>query len=206
MLWTVGLRAFQLLFEIVLADVSSLRNRVLFSYIPGLPYIINTWISGNVTSTVLANSSWEWGIGMWAIIIPVTTIPIFVSLFLVTRKAKRQGKLDNIQSIYTGKTLKEKVIIFFWQFDLVGIILISGFLCLLLIPLTIAGGVAARWRGGDIISMLVIGFVCIPAFVIWESKFAKYPCIPFHLLKNRVILACLVIALLFNACWYLQGG
>ncbi|KAI9301001.1 major facilitator superfamily transporter, partial [Cunninghamella echinulata] len=205
-LWTVGLRAFQLLFEIVLADVSSLRNRVLFSYIPGLPYIINTWISGNVTSTVLANSSWEWGIGMWAIIIPVTTIPIFVSLFLVTRKAKRQGKLDNIQSIYTGKTLKEKAILFFWQFDLVGIILISGFLCLLLIPLTIAGGVAARWRGGDIISMLVIGFVCIPAFVIWESKFAKYPCIPFHLLKNRVILACLIIALLFNACWYLQGG
>lgn len=57
----MGLRAFQLLFEIVLADVSSLRNRVVFSFIPGLPTLINTWVAGDVTSTILANSSWGWG-------------------------------------------------------------------------------------------------------------------------------------------------
>ncbi|KAI9300231.1 hypothetical protein BJ944DRAFT_140305, partial [Cunninghamella echinulata] len=63
----------------------------------------------------------------------------------------------------------------------------------------------SRWAHADVISMLVIGFLCIPAFVIWEMKFAKYPCLPFHLLNNRVILACIFMCILSNACWYLQG-
>ncbi|CAO3639896.1 unnamed protein product [Cunninghamella echinulata] len=204
-LWVIGLRGFQLLFQIILADVSSLRNRVLFSYIPSLPYLINAWITGHLTSTILTKSSWEWGIAMWAIIIPVVTIPIYTSLFLANRKAKKLGKLENIESIYTGKNIKENIVILFWRLDCVGILLITAILFLLLIPLTIAGGVASRWGDADIISMLVIGFMCVPAFMIWESKYAKYHCIPFHLLKNRVILAGILIGTLFSACWYLQG-
>ncbi|CAO3639880.1 unnamed protein product [Cunninghamella echinulata] len=204
-LWVMGLRGFQLLFQIILADVSSLRNRVLFSYIPSLPYLINAWITGPVTSTILTKASWEWGIAMWAIIIPVVTVPIYISLFLANRKAKKQGKLENIKSIYTGKNIKENIVILFWRLDCVGILLITAILFLLLIPLTIAGGVASRWGDADIISMLVIGFMCVPAFMIWESKYAKYHCIPFHLLKNRVVLASLLIGMLFSACWYLQG-
>lgn len=50
-----------LLFEVLIADLSSVRNRVLISYIPALPFLINAWISGNVTSAILANSTWHWG-------------------------------------------------------------------------------------------------------------------------------------------------
>jgi MFS transporter, SIT family, siderophore-iron:H+ symporter len=60
-LWQLGLTGFQLLFEVLIADLSSTRNRVLMSYIPALPFLINAWISGNVTSAILANSTWEWG-------------------------------------------------------------------------------------------------------------------------------------------------
>jgi SIT family siderophore-iron:H+ symporter-like MFS transporter len=60
-LWQLGLTGFQLLFEVLIADLSSTRNRVLMSYIPALPFLINAWISGNVTAAILANSTWQWG-------------------------------------------------------------------------------------------------------------------------------------------------
>ncbi|KAI9302418.1 MFS transporter [Cunninghamella echinulata] len=204
-LWIMGLRGFQLLFEILLADISSLRNRVIFSYITGVPVLINIWISGSVTSAILTGSTWKWGIGVWAIIIPAVTLPIYFSLFMANRQAKKQGKLEKVHSVFTGKSHWENMIILFWQFDLVGVILIAAILCLLLLPLTIAGGTSSRWAHADVISMLVIGFLCIPAFVIWEMKFAKYPCLPFHLLNNRVVLTCFFIGIISNACWMLQG-
>ena len=48
--------------------------------------------------------------------------------------------------------------------------------------------------------MLVIGFVlCLPGFIFWEVKVARHPIIPFILLKNRTIIAGLVIAMILNA-------
>ncbi|KAI8070829.1 ferrichrome-type siderophore transporter [Gongronella butleri] len=204
-IYQLGMTGFQLLFEVLIADLSSLRNRVLFSYLPAIPFLINAWVSGNVTSEVMANSTWEWGVAMWAIIIPVTCIPIYVGLFMANRRAKKAGKYDNIPSIYSGATLMENLSILFWQLDIIGVILLAAVLCLLLIPLTLAGGVSSSWHQPDIIAMLVIGFVCIPIFVFWELKFAKHPCIPFRLLKDRGVIACLVVALMLNTCWYLQG-
>ncbi|OZJ05133.1 hypothetical protein BZG36_01348 [Bifiguratus adelaidae] len=58
-LWQLGLTGFQLLFEVLIADVSTLRNRAILSYVPALPFIINIWISGNVTNAILANSTWR---------------------------------------------------------------------------------------------------------------------------------------------------
>lgn len=74
------------------------------------------------------------------------------------------------------------------------------------------------------IATLVVGFVvALPGFVIWEWKFAKHPLVPFKLLKQRTILAGLVIAAMlksvyctsfmsdsltqqiFSCAWYLQG-
>lgn len=54
-----------LLFEVLVADFSSMRARVFLSYVPALPFIVNTWISGTVTAAVLKVSTWRWGIGMW---------------------------------------------------------------------------------------------------------------------------------------------
>ena len=39
-----------------------------------IPFIINTWISGNVTAAV--GTRWKWGIGMWAFILPLSCIPL----------------------------------------------------------------------------------------------------------------------------------
>jgi SIT family siderophore-iron:H+ symporter-like MFS transporter len=65
-----------------------------------------------------------------------------------------------------------------------------------------AGGEQQQWKTSKVIATLVIGFVvALPAFIIWEKKVARHPVIPFHLLKERTILAGLTMAVMLN-CRY----
>lgn len=78
-------------------------------------------------------------------------------------------------------------------------------LALILLPFTLAGGVNSKWGEAHNIAMLVIGVVvALPAFIVWELKFARVPCFPFHLMKTRTVLGCLGIAFWLNCCWYMQ--
>ncbi|PWY85053.1 MFS general substrate transporter [Aspergillus heteromorphus CBS 117.55] len=203
-LYQIGYTAIILLVEVLVADVTSLRSRLLFSYIPALPFIINTWISGDVTGAVLRVTTWRWGVGMFTIIYPVCTLPLLATLCIVHRRAKRNGALDNIRSSYrtlgAWKLTKE----LFWYLDVIGIILLIAFLGLVLVPFTIAGGLSSQWKKAKIIAPLVIGLCCIPAWVIWE-RFCKHPMVPFKLLKDRAVWGALGIALMLNTAWTLQG-
>jgi SIT family siderophore-iron:H+ symporter-like MFS transporter len=57
-LYQTGYTCVLLLVEVIIADITSLRARLFFSFIPTLPFLINTWISGNITSAVLGTASW----------------------------------------------------------------------------------------------------------------------------------------------------
>lgn len=71
-LYQIGYTMIILLIEVIIADLTSLRSRLFFSFVPALPFVINTWVSGNVAASVLAATTWRWGVGMWAIIYPGT--------------------------------------------------------------------------------------------------------------------------------------
>lgn len=53
-LYQLGYTGLMLLIEVLVADTTTLRNRLLGSIWPATPFVINTWISGNVTSAVAA--------------------------------------------------------------------------------------------------------------------------------------------------------
>jgi MFS transporter, SIT family, siderophore-iron:H+ symporter len=203
-LYQVGYTSILLLVEVIIADITSLRARLFFSFVPALPFIINTWVSGNITSEVLAHSTWQWGIGMWAIIYPVCALPLIISLWLAGHKAHKSGELDKYTTSYQSLGFFGLSKSLFWQLDLIGITLLIAVFALVLIPLTIAGGVVQSWRTAHIIAPLVIGIVCIPFFIVWELK-APHPLVPFHLLKDRAVWGALGIAVMLNFCWYLQG-
>lgn len=168
-----------LLVEIIIADTTSLRSRVFFSYIPALPFLVNPWVSGDVVAVVLRDLGWRWGFGMFCILYPVCTLPLIVTLWWITRKARKSGDLMAIKSprqLYGGWKLAKAL---FWQLDFIGIILTSIMLGFILTPLTIAGGISARWSKVEIILPLVIGLVAIPVWIWWEKK-APHPMIPFR--------------------------
>ena len=72
-LYQIGYTMVILLIEVIIADLTSLRSRLFFSFVPALPFVINTWVSGNIATAVLGATTWRWGVGMWAIIYPGTS-------------------------------------------------------------------------------------------------------------------------------------
>ena len=203
-LYQIGYTMVILLLEVIIGDITSTRARLLFSYVPALPFIINTWVSGNIASAVLAKTTWKWGIGMWCIIYPVCAMPLIISLLVVGRRAKRAGAVDKYKTPFAMLGWKQFTTQLFWQLDMVGIILVIATFALILVPLTLAGGFTEQWRTAHIIAPLVVGVCCIPGFVLWEL-WAPHPLVPFRLMKDRAVWGPMGIAVLLNFTWYMQG-
>lgn len=203
-IYTVGYTMVVLLVEVIIADITSTRARLFFSYVPATPFIINTWVSGNITSAVLNATTWRWGFGMWAIIYPVCTLPLIGQLYIVSRRAKRQGLLDNYLSSFQLLGARNFFLELFWLLDVVGIILLAAMFALILVPMTLAGGISGEWGTAHIIAPLVIGILCVPAFIVWELR-APHPLIPFKLMKDRSVWSPVAIAILLNFSWTMQG-
>ncbi|KAJ5896786.1 Major facilitator superfamily domain general substrate transporter [Penicillium subrubescens] len=203
-IYQIGYTCIMLLVEVLIADITSTRSRLLFSYIPALPFIINTWISGNLTTAVLKVTSWKWGIGMFAIIYPVCALPLITVLFIVRRRARASGQLESYKSsmeLIGGRRLAMEL---FWHLDVIGITLLIAMLACILVPFTLAGGVTAQWKTAKVIAPLVIGILLIPVWAYWE-KTCKHPMLPFRRLKDRGVWGALGIAVMLNTAWYLQG-
>ncbi|KAM0345592.1 hypothetical protein ACHAPU_006245 [Fusarium lateritium] len=203
-IYQIGYTMIILLVEVIIGDITSVRSRLFFSYIPALPFIINTWVSGDITAAVLGVTTWRWGIGMWCIIYPVCALPLIISLVVVGRRAKKQGHLVGYRSSFQQLGLKSFTVELFWLLDIIGVILLIACFALLLVPLTIAGGFESKWSDPQVIAPLVIGFVCIPVFVIWELR-APHPLVPFHHMKDRSVWAPMGIACMLNFAWTMQG-
>ncbi|KAK1921029.1 putative Siderochrome-iron uptake transporter [Papiliotrema laurentii] len=205
-LYQFGYTGIQLLVEVVIGDTTSLRNRLFFSYIPAMPFLLNAWVSGYIFEAVMETTTWRWGVGMWIIIFPVCCLPLFGSLFHAEVRAKRKGYLDGIPSPF--KSLGNLALWkdFFWQIDVIGLVLLCGAFITVLLPFTLAGGAESIWKTARVIAPLVVGLVVLfPAFILWEMKFARHPAIPFRVLKDRQIIAGITIACLLNTAWYCQG-
>lgn len=123
----------------------------------------------------------------------VCALPLIISLWNVSRKAKKAGTLDAYKSPYQLLGARRLVTNLFWQLDVIGIVLLIALLALILVPLTLAGGVAETWKTAHIIAPLVIGFLCIPAFILWEMK-SPHPMLPFHVCFTHTVKVALLIS------------
>jgi hypothetical protein len=158
-------------------------------------------------------SGWPWGYGTFAIITPVITLPILFILYRNQRKALRKGLLVKEKS---ERTFWQSVNFYFWEFDgqfalwrifaaslisqhlVIGLLLVSAGFVLFLLPFSLATYQSKGWASGMIIAMLVIGILCLIAFVFYEKFLSRRSFIPFYLLKTpSVIGACLLAMLLF---------
>lgn len=203
-IYQIGYTMIILLVEVIVGDLTSTRERLLYSYIPTAPYLIVTWVSGNISAAVLSVTGWEWGVGMWCIIYPVCALPLIVSLTIVNRRASKLGLMakytDDFKTQSRGSFLAE----LFWRLDVIGIILMIAVFALILVPMTLAGGFEGSWTDAHIVAPLIVGVVTIPVFIFWQKR-AKHPLVPFYLMKDRSVWGSLGIALLLNWAWYMQG-
>lgn len=114
-IYQIGLTIITFLVEVIVADISSLRSRLLWSYIAATPFIINTWVSGNIAQSVLDTTTWRWGVGMWAIIYPVLSMPLVISLLVAARRARKRGDLDGLKLASHRRGFRLGCLDLFWK-------------------------------------------------------------------------------------------
>ncbi|RSL93703.1 hypothetical protein CEP52_013090 [Fusarium oligoseptatum] len=164
--------------------------------------------TGNITSAVLSATTWRWGIGMWAIIYPIASLPLLSCLYFLERRTweTEDGKESEEAAPLTSLRTNEGRSNLFDQLDVIGLITLVSAFSLILAPLTVAGGTVSHWRSWYIILPLTLGLCSIVAFVFWEQRGAKHPLIPFHLLRDRGVWSALAVRSLLNFAWYTQGN
>ncbi|CUM53865.1 unnamed protein product [Debaryomyces tyrocola] len=79
----------------ILSDFSSLKWRLFFSFVPTFPFIINTWISGDVTSAL--GMRWSWGLAYGLSYSPSLVSQRYVacSICVIWQVIQRNGKHSN---------------------------------------------------------------------------------------------------------------
>ena len=199
--YTVGNNGLQYSLSVFVADTSSLRNRGLMQAFAYSPNMITCWLAGPISSGYLNGPGWRWCFGTFTFLVPGISLPLF-GLFLYNYyKAKKQGLVPKRES---RGTAWKSFLYYCREFDVVGLILLSGGVALFLLPFNLYTIQAKGWRSALIICLLVFGIVLIILFAVWEKFFAPVTFIPYSLLMDRTVLgACILSATLYLSyfCW-----
>jgi MFS family permease len=97
-----------------MADTWSLKNRAWLFAFSTCPYIANTFAGPAAADQFYKHSTWRWGFGTFAIIIPVVCTPLAVIFTINRRKAIKLGYVPKTRS---GRTTKESIIHYATEFD-----------------------------------------------------------------------------------------
>lgn len=210
-LYQVGYTGVIIMLQILIADLSTLNWRLVCSFIPALPFIINTWISGDVLDSLYPSRSWSYGIAIWAFIFPLACVPLLCCLVHMEIKVRRTEEWKILQEERTRFSLwtswKNNIFVqLVVELDLIGILLMVIVFGLILTPLTLGGGVSSNWKTAKVLAPLVVGIVFTPIFLVWERNYATYPIAPFKLLTDRGVWSAILIGTSVNWVWYMPNS
>lgn len=192
---TVGNNGVQYIMSVFIADTTKLENRGLMQALMNSASLITGWVAGPLASGYLTGPGWRWAFGMFSILVPVVTLPLFGLLMINYLKAKRMGLVPNRDS---GRNVLQSLLRYCREFDAIGLLLISAGVALFLLPFNLYALQGRGWSSPLIISMLVVGIVLMLVFVVWEKFFAPVCFIPYKLLLDRTVAgACLLSTCLF---------
>lgn len=86
--------------------------------------------------------------------------------------------------------------------DLIGFVLFAGGLLLFIMGLS-WGGVVYPWKSSHVIATIVVGFLALVAFVLWDAYgHSGDPLLPLHLFKTRGYLAMVITAMVGSCVYY----
>ncbi|KAI1260514.1 major facilitator superfamily domain-containing protein [Xylariaceae sp. FL1019] len=163
--------------QLIVSDVVPLRERGKYQGILGAVVAIANGI-GPVIGGALASGSRNGWRNIFRLQLPLTVLTtLCVVFFMPLKKVEGDWKL------------KLKAV------DFPGIFLVLGGTTLFLLGVS-WGGVYYPWHSAHVIATIVVGFALSVAFVLWQWKGAKYPLVPLHVFKSKIVNgACLTMAI-----------
>ncbi|KXH68677.1 multidrug resistance protein fnx1 [Colletotrichum salicis] len=176
--WTgIGGGGLMTVAQMIVSDVVPLRERGKYQGILGSVVAIANGI-GPVIGGALASQSkdsWRW---IFRLNMPLTLLcTVCVIFFMPLRKVEGNWKL------------KLKAV------DFVGSFLALAGTTVLMLGLTWGGG-DHPWNSAYVIATLIVGFFVCVGFIFWQWKGAKFPLVPLHIFKSKIVNgACITMAI-----------
>jgi MFS family permease len=151
-----GSTGLQLLTQVIIADITSLRYRGLLSSLMSAPYLINSFVGSNIAASITTanpTNGWRWGYGMFSILVPCTIAPVVITLGWSERRAQKLGlvKVDAAAAIIKDddRGFFRSVAVFAKDMDVMGLLLLGTGWALLLIALTLSAGANGGWSNRE---------------------------------------------------------
>ncbi|KAL6243988.1 hypothetical protein RBB50_008857 [Rhinocladiella similis] len=204
---SVGKSGLDLLSDIIVGDLTPLEWRGFFGAALSIPFIITVPVNGFIAEAFVDN--WRWGLGMFAILVPVLLLPAIFTLYAMQRRGERLGmvtmaaskRLRSGQAGDIAESMGERRIVHWTKLlyqglidiDILGLIILGTSFALILLPFTLAERADGGWGNATMIAMLVVGFVLLVAFVLFEAFLSPKPLMTKRIIKNRTFLAAVVI-------------
>ncbi|PHH60607.1 hypothetical protein CDD82_2259 [Ophiocordyceps australis] len=194
-IYSIGSSGVFYIIQVVLADMTTLPNRMIVFGIWMSPRIAATFGGPQIAELYNKTSSFGWAFGTFAIVISALALPVAAIFIYYERKAR---KLAVLVTDKEKKPLAQSIKHYLVEFDVVGTVLLILGLCLFVLPTNLAKMAPQGWSTPYIIVMMVLGIICFASFVVWERFGATVPFFPFAKMKDRTILgACLLDLFLF---------
>ncbi len=199
--WTghIGIRY---VIGVIIADMTSLRHRMIFIGFSNTPRIASAFAGPIIAQLFFENSTFRWAFGAFTILLIGCSLPAIGLMIAMYRKAVKAGVIEKRQR--SGRTIFQSIKHYCIEFDLIGIFILMWALSLLLLPFSLIYYAPNGWKTGYIIAMLVLGVLLFPVFYVWEAKFAPVQFLPFKFLKQGTIIgSCLLVGIMYLStfCW-----
>ncbi|KAH6838394.1 major facilitator superfamily domain-containing protein [Chaetomium sp. MPI-CAGE-AT-0009] len=205
---SVGKSGLDLLSDIIVGDLTPLQWRGFFGAALSIPFIITVPVNGFIAEAFVDN--WRWGLGMFAILVPVLLVPAIFTLYSMQRRGEKMGmvtmaaskRLRTAEGVEASEEPTNSKGSAYWirslyqglvDIDIIGLVILGVSFSLILLPFTLAKDADGGWANGSVIAMLVVGFVLLVAFVLYEVYLASKPLMTKRILKNRTFLAAVTI-------------
>ncbi|KAF5672723.1 major facilitator superfamily transporter [Fusarium denticulatum] len=199
---SVGKSGLDLLSDIIVADLTPLEWRGFFSACLSLPFIVTVPVNGFIADGFYED--WRWGLGMFAILVPALLIPAILTLYTMQRRGEKAGMVTMADSkdVRLGRSEATPKNLTYWaklayrgliDIDIVGLILLGFAFSLILLPITLAKSAKGGWNNPSMIAMIVVGFVILILFGLYEMYLAPKPMMTKRIVKNRAFIAGVII-------------
>ncbi|KAL3461542.1 major facilitator superfamily domain-containing protein [Aspergillus heterothallicus] len=191
--------------EVMISDMTTLRNRMIYFGINGTPRIASTFAGPAIADLFYKHLDFRWAFGAFAIILVGCSAPAMGLMVWMSHKAKKQGLIESRRR-ESNRIIFSSLKHYFIEFDVPGILLITAALALLLLPFSLVSYAPNGWKTGYIIAMLVLGVFLFPAFYLYEAYLAPVQFLPFKYLKQGTIVgSALLYGLMFLSTFTWNG-
>ena len=196
-----GKSGLDLLGDIIVADLTPLEWRAFWSGLLSSPFIITVFINGFIADAMIPDH-WRWGLGMFAIMMPILLVPAIMTLYGVQRRADKLGAISFGEA---GIARREGVKVrggmdylsLTWRgvidIDLAGLILLGCGFALVLLSFNLAKTAKGGWSNPSMIAMLVVGLVALGLFAAFETLVAPKPIMTRRIFRNKAFICALLV-------------